>query len=138
MKKERGITLISLVVYVIVMSIMLVVISSIINQFYQNTDSIEASTEQILAFNTFNTYFLKEVKTKGNSIDHMQDTYVLFKTGNSFSYADGKLYYNKMQICQDVQQFTMEQEEDNENIINITLAFEEFTKSMRYKIEEID
>ena len=90
MKKERGITLISLVVYVIVMSIMLVVISSIINQFYQNTDSIEASTEQILAFNTFNTYFLKEVKTKGNSIDHMQDTYVLFKTGNSFSYADGR------------------------------------------------
>ena len=77
MKKENGITITALIIYIIVMIMVLGVINVIINQFYQNTNSIEADTEEILEFNKFNTYFLKEVKSKGNKVLLMKIIYYL-------------------------------------------------------------
>lgn len=141
MKKEQGITLTALVIYIIVMIIVLGVISTIINQFYKNNSSIEADTEEILEFNKFNTYFLKEVKAKGNKVDTISDNYILFGTGNSFSLSSNKIYYNNVEICKGVQSLTIVQGKDGtgeeKDIIYITLTFENFTKSINYKIEEI-
>lgn len=141
MKKEQGITLTALVIYIIVMIIVLGVISTIINQFYKNNNSIEADTEEILEFNKFNTYFLKEVKAKGNKVDTISNNYILFGTGNSFSLSNNKIYYNNVEICKGVQSLTIAQGKDGtgeeKNIIYITLTFENFTKSINYKIEEI-
>lgn len=141
MIKEHGITLVSLVIYIIVMLIVLVVISTIINKFYQNTESMEADTEEILEFNKFNTYFLKEVKSKGNQVDTITPNYILFKTGNSFSVSNEKIYYNNIQICKGVKSLTIVQGKDGtgeeKDIIYVTLTFENFTKSINYKIEEI-
>lgn len=143
MKKEQGITLTSLVIYIFVMFIVLGVMSAIINQFYQNTNSIEADTEEILEFNKFNTYFLKEVKTKGNKVDSISenDNYILFGTGNTFSLFSDKIYYNNVEICKGVQSLIISQGKNGDgldkNIIYVTLTFENFTKSINYKIEEI-
>lgn len=141
MIKEHGITLVSLVIYIIVMLIVLVVISTIINKFYQNTESMEADTEEILEFNKFNTYFLKEVKAKGNEVDTITPNYILFKTGNSFSLSNEKIYYNNIEICKGVKSLTIVQGKDGtgeeKDIIYITLGFDNFIKSINYKIEEI-
>ena len=141
MIKEHGITLVSLVIYIIVMLIVLVVISTIINKFYQNTESMETDTKEILEFNKFNTYFLKEVKSKGNEVDTITPNYILFKTGNSFSVSNEKIYYNNIQICKGVKSLMIVQGKDGtgeeKDIIYVTLTFENFTKSINYKIEEI-
>lgn len=141
MIKEHGITLVSLVIYIIVMLIVLVVISTIINQFYKNTNSIEADTEEILEFNKFNTYFLKEVKTKGNTVDAISDNCILFKTGNSFSLSSNRIYYNNIEICKGVKSLLIKQGKNGDgidkNIIYVTLSFENFENSINYKIEEI-
>lgn len=142
MKKEQGITLTALVIYVIVMIIAIGVISTIINQFYKNTNSIEADTKEILEFNKFSTYFLKEVKIKGNKVDTIiSDKYILFETGNSFSLSGNKIYYNNVEICNEVESLTILQGKNgdgvNKDIVYITVNFKNFTKSMNYKIEEI-
>lgn len=141
MKKEKGITLTALVIYIIVMVIAVTVINSIISQFYQNTNSIEADTEEIIEFNKFNTYFLKEVKSKGNKVDTINENYILFKTGNAFSLSSDKIYYNNIEICKGVQTFTILQGKNGDgidnNIIYVTLSFKNFTKSINYKLEEI-
>lgn len=141
MKNQKGITLVSLVVYVIVMIIVLGVLSAIINQFYKNNDSMEADTEEILKFNKFNTYFLKEAKLKDNKVDNVSDNYILFSSGNSFSLSGDAIYYNNIQICKGVKEFVVQQGKDgngeNENIVYIQLSFDNFTKSINYKIEEI-
>lgn len=140
MKSQKGITLVSLVVYVIVMLIVLSTIGVIINQFYKNTDTIEADTEEILEFNKFNTYFLKEVKRKENKVDTINTDYISFASGNSFSFKNNKIYYNSMQICKNVEELIIEQGQDGDgqkDIVCVTLKFENFEKKINYKVEEI-
>lgn len=145
MKKNNGITMVSLVVYVAVMTVVLGVMSSIITNFYNNTDTVQGNVQEIVELNKFNTYFLKEVKLNNNEVDHVSEdnTYILFKSGNSFSITNNKIYYNNIKICDDVQdlKFVLEQDTEDEegeySIINVTLEFENFNKSLRYKLENI-
>lgn len=136
MKKENGITLISLVVYIIVMAIVLVIMGSIIANFRNNTETVQANIQQLVEFNKFNSYFLKEVKITNNKVDDLKsNNYILFTSGNSFSILNNAIYYNNVKICDGVQK--MQISLDGENIINVTLGLADFTKSIKYKLESI-
>lgn len=148
MKSEKGITLASLIIYIIVMIMVLGVLGTIVNEFYENTDSMEKDTEEILEFNKFNTYFLKEIKSVGNSVDTISNSekkYILFSSGNSFSFSDNTIYYNSLEICKNVEDINFEygkytngeEEIIDESIIKIYIKFKEFEKTLSYKIEEI-
>lgn len=141
MKKENGITLVSLVIYVIIMSIVILVMSSIINTFYKNTDAVKGDTEEVVQFSKFNNYFLKEVKTKNNEVDTIGSNYILFKSGNSFSLSDNVIYYNNKEICYDVNEMDISLgengDEKDKTIVNVSITFKNFSKSISYKIEDI-
>lgn len=143
MKKENGITLMSLIIYVAIMIVILGVMGIVITNFYNNTNSLQGNVAQILEFNKFNNYFLKEVKTTNNKVDNITENYILFTSGNSFSISESSIYYNNIKICDGVQEikFTLvKDEEDAENeysIINASLTFENFNKSINYKLENI-
>ena len=143
MKKEKGVTMISLVVYVAVMTVVIGVMSSIITNFYQNTDTVQGNVQEIVEFSKFNNYFLKEVKTNNNKVDHIsnENNYILFTSGNSFSIFDNKIYYNNIKICDEVEsmQISLGKNGDgiDKSIVNVTLKFESFNKSLSYKIENI-
>lgn len=142
MKNNKGIVLSSLVIYIIVMVIVVCVVGSIITQFYQNINALEADTEEISEFNHFNTYFLKEVKQRGNKIDEVKGSYILFHSGNSFSYMNDQIYYNNISICKKVKNFAVEATQDEKgnyaDTVTVTVTFENFKKSMQYKLEEIN
>jgi len=143
MKKEKGITMISLVVYVAVMTVVIGVMSTIITNFYQNTDTVQGNVQEIVEFSKFNNYFLKEVKASNNKVDHVSNdnTYILFTSGNSFSIANNKIYYNNIKICDEVQSMQISLGKNgngiDKSIVNVTLSFESFNKSISYKIENI-
>ena len=143
MKKEKGITMISLVVYVAVMTVVIGVMSSIITSFYKNTDTVQGNVQEIVEFSKFNSYFLKEVKINNNKVDHISsdNTYILFTSGNSFSISNNKIYYNNIKICDEVQSMQISLGKNgngiDKSIVNVTLNFENFNKSLSYKIENI-
>ena len=141
MKSKKGITLTSLVIYVAAMIIILGVVSTIITQFYKNTTLMQANTDEIIEFNKFNTYFLKEVKLKGNALDSIGGTnnsYILFKSGNTFLFDNNKIYYNNIEICDNVESAKFEvPDKNNTDVISVTVVFEKFNKTIDYKIEEI-
>lgn len=145
MKNQKGITLVSLVIYIAVMIIVLAVMSSIITNFYNNTQSMNTSAKEIVEFNKFNIYFLKEVKSYNNSIDTISsdngNTYILFTSGNSFSMNNKSIYYNNIKLCNKVEDFIIKKGKDgdgiDETIINVTLNFETFSKTINYKVENI-
>lgn len=143
MKKENGVTMISLVVYVAVMTVIIGVMSAIITNFYNNTDTVQESVQEIVEFNKFNNYFLKEVKTNNNEVDHISNgnNYILFTSGNSFSISNNAVYYNNIKICNGVQsmQISLGKNGDgiDKSIVNVTLNFKSFNKSISYKIENI-
>ena len=136
MKKQSGVTLVSLTIYIIVMIIVLFIMTMIVNQFYINVDNIEANTEEILQISKFNTYFLKEIKKQGNAIDTIDENYILFKTGNSFSFYNGTIYYNQIAVCKNVKDFAII-EGNAPNIVKTIISFTNYTKAMSYKVEEI-
>jgi len=143
MRTEKGITMISLVVYVAVMTVVIGVMSSIITNFYQNTDAVQENIQEIVEFSKFNNYFLKEVKTIDNKVDHIStdNNYILFTSGNSFSISNDEIYYNNIKICDNVQSMQISLGKNgngiNKSIINVTLIFESFNKSISYKLENI-
>lgn len=138
MKKQNGITLVSLVAYVIIMSIVIGVLSSIISNFYQNTDSMQADTKDVIEFNKFNMYFLKEAKTLNNKIDKLENNYILFTSGNSFSYSNNSIYYNNLTICKNVKNVSFSfKENERQDIVEVNIEFQDFQKTINYKIEDI-
>lgn len=138
MKKQNGITLVSLVAYVIIMSIVIGVLSSIISNFYQNTDSMQADTKEVIEFNKFNMYFLKEAKTLNNKIDKLENNYILFTSGNSFSYSNNSIYYNNLTICKNVKNVSFSfKENERQDIVEVNIEFQDFQKTINYKIEDI-
>lgn len=137
MKKEKGITLISLILYIIVMIVVIVVMMNVTTNFYTNINNMQLAKEDILEFNTFNTNFLKEIKLENNEIDSISKNYVLFSSGNSFSLSNNSIYYNNTRICKNVQEFECFLDEENSKIINIRVKMNNFEKSMKYKLEKI-
>lgn len=68
MKSEKGITLVSVIIYVIAMLIIVTVVSVITSYFYKNinTGSLKENLNQ--QYTKFNSFFIEEVNKKGNKI----------------------------------------------------------------------
>ena len=102
MKKENGITLLSLSIYVIGLFIIIAIITVITNFFYQNVVKMEDSSGSVAEYSKFNLAFLDEVKTYGNSVTDIGSNYVVFSSGNQYTFLDGKIYKNKIAIVNTV------------------------------------
>ena len=144
MKSQKGITLNSLVIYVIAMIMVIGIMSSVSTMFYTNVKDLDARSIEISKFNDFNNYFIKEIKLPNNSIDTIgnNEDYILFKSGNSFSYKNNNIYYNDLKIVSDVRNMSFAYYDDqeknaNHDIVTVNIEFEEFTKQINYKVEEI-
>lgn len=113
MKDNRGITLTSLIIYVIGMVIVVSLIATLTTFFYKNVnvDNISKDTTQ---YTKFSNLFLDEINKKDNDIvecktteDHGQKiSYIIFSDGNQYTYkAENKsVYKNKIKICKDVEE----------------------------------
>lgn len=144
MKNQKGITLVSLLVYIIVMIIIIGGLSTISYNFYRNTQALEVDTEDIVEFSNFNEYFIKEIKKANNKIDNISEdgTYIVFTDGNSFMLNNKSIYYNQIEISKNVNSLKFEydkDEEDNEitDIIKVSVEYSNYSKQMKYKLEEI-
>jgi len=145
MKSEKGVTIISLVIYVAIMTLVIGVMGSILTNFYENTNEVQGNVQEIVEFSKFNNYFLKEIKSNNNKVDHVSGdgTYILFVSGNSFSISNNAVYYNNIKICDGAEslKFTLGKSEEDKleeySIINVKLGFKNFKKSITYKVENI-
>ena len=140
MNNEKGITLVSLAIYIAVMIIVLSVMSSIISTFYGNTGGITEKVEELIKFNKFNISFLKEVKAYNNTVEKIETVnggnYILFNSGNTFLYKNNKIYYNNIELVDGVKNAKFIETED-EDIITVTLDFDSFGRTINYKVENI-
>ena len=93
MKSERGITLVSLIVYVIVMLIVVTIISVLTTYFYTNVQSSNEKYSYLGEYTKFNSYFSEEVNKKGNTIvdcpkyeeDTKSQRYIVFSSNNEIN-----------------------------------------------------
>lgn len=103
-KSEKGITLTALIVYIIVLSIVMGIVTSISTFFYDNIFIIRDSAKYASEFDKFNSFMVIDVKnnTKVN-IDSENKT-IIFEDGTTYVYNqnDKGIYRGKVKVATNV------------------------------------
>ena len=141
MKSEKGVTLSSLIIYVIAMSIIIGSIAAITNYFYGNINFLTSRTEASKQYTEFNSYFINEVNKKDNTVltellNQENKDIIVFSSANQFKYIDGtgSIYFNKIKICKDVTSCTFEYNEST-NKITVTMQINGKTFKNEYTMQ---
>lgn len=132
MKASKGITLISLIMYIIGLCITLGILSVVTNMFYKNTDYLINNSKNVSEYNKFAMYFIEDVKkNKTAQITENKDgKEIIFEDGTTYTYvtnSDFSIYRNKVKICNRIGfcKFTKREETVNDvkkTIINVHIA----------------
>lgn len=134
MKSQKGVTLVSLTVYVIVMAIVVGILATITTFFYKNVNDTNAEIDPITEYTTFNSYFSDEINHPnikivkcGNTQDEKGNVqnYILFSNGVQYTYvsANHGIYRNEVKIARNIDRCTFEEKIENGKSI-IMLHFE--------------
>ena len=85
MKSQKGITMISLVLYVASFLVVTALVGSITTFFYNNIEILDTSVGSGSAYNRINLYFLNECKKNGNSLYAWKNVTGSFENGTDAS-----------------------------------------------------
>ena len=109
MKSEKGITLISLTIYVIAMAIVVGVIAIISTFFYSNMEDTDNIVSPMTEYTKFNSFFSDEINHEGIEVvscgttDNGQN-YIVFSNEVQYTYiSENKaIYRNKVKIAKEI------------------------------------
>lgn len=127
MKSQKGITLISLIIYIVVLLIVIGTLSIISKHFYSNTSYITDMGKYVSEFNKFNMYFVEDVKNNSD-LYSIEENKIVFEDGTIYTYYNGEIYRNKVELCSNINTciFEKREEKDDNNfvkkIINVKLS----------------
>lgn len=131
MQTEKGITLISITIYVIVMLIIVSVMTVLTSYFYKNIDIRSVSADLNQQYTKFNAYFTQEVNKKGNQLLEInskddQQSYMIFSSGNQYTYIPKNqgIYKNQVKIAQNITGCTFSRHIETNGKTTITIAIQ--------------
>lgn len=139
MKSEKGITLTSLVVYIIVATLIISTMAMVSTFFFNNVSLVKDQEKYAPEFNKFAMFFVEDVK--GNKQATVTTNKVIFADGNTYTYDsnEAKIYRNDTVIAKNVEliSFTLTQETSTKNnttknIITVKFVMGEFNKTMDF------
>ena len=132
MKQEKGITLTSLIIYMILLTFAISMLAVISDMFFSNTKYITESGKYISEFNKFNMYFIEDVKNNNNTYE-VTNHQIIFEDGTIYTYyeAPDKLNISlldiDLKICNNIAycKFTKTEQKQNnitKNLIQVQMA----------------
>lgn len=117
MKSERGVTLTSILIYVIALTIIVTMIGRIITYFYKNMNEYTENTQSNLQYTKIARYLTDEINTKDNIVEAFGENYLKFsKTQNQYTFQNGKIYINKAKMCDNIENCKFSYDETKEKI----------------------
>lgn len=143
LKSQKGITMMSLVIYVASFLVVASIVSGITIFFYNNTALIDKEIYSAAEYNKLNMYLVKESEQLDNryaEFDNSSDMYYLdFSDGNRFTFdnVNNLLYYNKICLCEDVQDFDVQREyQTGKEVLKIKVSFSNKTYTNKYTMAD--
>lgn len=140
MKSQKGITLISLIVYIIAMTIVIAVIAVISTYFYSNTHSLGDVINPLTEYTKFNTFFSDEVNHINIKILDCKENYVVFDNGVQYMYVEKNkgVYRNQVKIARNVEKCRFERAIKNgKDIITVEIKIEKAdTKKIDFTLKK--
>lgn len=127
LKGEKGITLTSLVIYIIVFVIIIAIMANISNYFYSNIEGIKDSPKYVAEFNKFSMFFIADVKRNTEIVTISEDS-LQFADGTKYEYRDNSIYRNNEEISKYVKSFSFEKKpyvinSFSKTLINVSSTF---------------
>lgn len=148
MKKENGVTLISVTIYVIAMVIVIAVITSLTGYFYSNVNINTESQDINKQYTKFNSFFSEQVNKSGNIIieaktvekdTENEKSYIIFADKNQYTFSkkNKSIYFNNAKIATNIEKCIFTQGiENGKNIIEVTISAKNFNKTTKYTIKD--
>ena len=111
MKSQKGITLISLTVYIIVMMIVVAIVAVVSGYFYTNINAVSDRANPLTEYTKFNSFFAEEANQKNrkilecktkfkenNEAKRVENSYIVFDNGVQYTFiAENRgIYRNKV------------------------------------------
>ena len=138
MKKESGITLISLIIYIIALLIILTIATKLTSALYFNVQQVDKQSEAAVDVSKFNMYFLNDIKNKpavatvstSNQIDL---SYLDGSEKITYSKSGRTLYRNKVKVLDNLDEMTITKSGET---IQVYLKVGDYSKTTKYTIEQ--
>ena len=124
MKSEKGITLTSLIIYVIAMVITITIITVVTSYFYKNVDVTDNSYDYLKEFTKLETYFSEEANKDRNQIleisplenqSSANEIFAMLSSGNQYTFirANNAIYQNNVKIGNNIKNCEFSEEMKN-------------------------
>ena len=106
MKSERGITLTSLIIYVVITTIAVTAIAAFSSFFVSNMNEVKEQEKYAPEFNKFSMFFIGDVKN--NKTAEVTTNQVTFEDGTVYQYRESEkaVYRNDTKITEKVDSFS--------------------------------
>ena len=140
MKSEKGVTLMALVIYIAIATIVISAMGLLGSYFYNNMKLIKTDSSYVIEYNKFNMFFIQDVKS--NVTANVATDSITFEDGTKYIYKDGKIYRNDKEIAANVKSATFSSEtykvsNTTKNIIVVNLNIGENEKEYQKEIEYV-
>lgn len=147
MRNERGITLIALIIYVILMTFVVAGISAITTSFYGNMNLMDETSESAVAFSKFNMYFINDIKSKNVKIATSDSggsgTSLTMSMTNdkgkiqtvTYAVRDDGIYRENVKVCDKVKSAEFTTGGTNKNVVTVNIKFKNYEKTTSYILE---
>lgn len=124
MKSEKGVTLITLTIYVIVMVVVVGIIAIVTGAFMKSLQNANFYNDPIAEYTTFNSYISEEVNHPGIKILECKENYVVFDNNVQYSFIPENrgIYRNQVKICWDIDSCTFSEGIENGKTV-VTVHF---------------
>ncbi len=145
MKNNKGVTMVSLIMYVILMVFIVAGLTSITTSFYNNISELDKDSKSAADFAKFNMILLNDLKAEEAAYESIENngstenpiiTLNLMANGEPVSYTvqNKKLYRNDVKICGNIEKAKIEYN-SSEDSITIYLKIKGYEKTTTYAIE---
>lgn len=126
MKSQKGITLISVTIYIIVMVIVVAMVSVISSYFYSNIHGASDTIDPLTEYTKFNSFFTDEVNHSNIKVLECGENgnYIVFDNGVQYTFVSENkgIYRNKVKICKEVESCTFDyQIQNGKNVVVVKL-----------------
>lgn len=110
MKSQKGVTLISLTIYIITMAVVIGILATVTTFFYKNVRDVNIDIDPMTQFTTFNSYFSEEINHSNLKVVKCGTTesnqkYILFSNEVQYTFVPENkgIYRNNVKICNNIE-----------------------------------
>ena len=123
-KSQKGVTLAALTVYLIIFMMIIGIVTTISTHFYSGIGEVVDTPKYLSEFNKFVMFFAADIKNYNTA--EVTDTTITFENGPTYTYRDGHIYRNDVDIAKNIMSCTFTPKEYDvsnitKNLINVDL-----------------